>query len=106
MWASIAYLLPVATVLSKIIVDDEIIFDGDLYQELNTLVFRYVPANLLVLLPNPELKATSNFRFPAKTNMWSVMDSILMRYHLTIELGSTREGALTVKLKEGAAWRR
>lgn len=105
MWSSVVYLFPIATILSKVTVEDEIVMDGDLYQEFNSLICKYVPPDQFVLLPNPELKLTANLRFPKGTTLWSILDSILVRYHLTAELGTTREEALTAKLKEGAAWK-
>lgn len=106
MWGYLKYLFPVASILSQYTVDDEITLDGDLYQELTHLICKYVPPTSFVLLPNPKLSVTVHMNFPSGTSLWSVLDIVLQRFRLHSDIGTTREGAVTLKLKEGMAWKR
>lgn len=106
MWGYLKHMFPVASILSQVTIQTDVELEGDLYQELSGLICKYVSPTTFVLLPNPTLKATVNMKFPVGTSLWSVLDIILQRFHLQSEIGTTREGAVTLQLKEGMTWKR
>lgn len=106
MWGYLQYVFPVASILSQFIVKDDIHLNGELYEELSRLICDYVPPTSFVLIPNPKLSVNVNAKFPAGTSLWSVLDILLQRFHLQSEIGTTREGAVTLFLREGLAWKR
>lgn len=107
MWASMLYLAPVATILCKYELAEEEEFRGQLQDELIRVFEKTVSLDNLRLIPNKNLHATINTTYPAHSNLWTIMDGILQRYHLILDIKpmKNREG-ITIQLLEGPSWKK
>lgn len=103
MWAKFMYLIPVAAILSQYETPNEIKMEGDLVTELDRLLrFANCPSNLK--LTKTKLKCRIDATYPKGTNVWTIFDTILQRYHLVAFVESDGEDSIRLSLKEGAAW--
>lgn len=107
MWANLLYLAPVATVLCMCETEEEEELRGQLQDELIRLFKKTVPPDRLEIIPNKDLHATINTTYPAHSNLWTILDGVLQRYHLILDIKpmKDREG-ITIKLLEGPSWKR
>lgn len=104
MWANMIYFMPIATMLSVHKVDEDVQLDGDLGTEVRKLVSKYITEDKLIFLVDPKLNATIHLSYPKDSNLWTIFDSILQRYHLLPTITTNEKGAVVVVLKEGGAW--
>lgn len=103
MWAKFMYLIPVASILSRYEVPNEIKMEGDLLTELDRLLhFANCPSNLK--LKKTKLKCHIDATYPKGTNVWTIFDTLLQRYHLVAFVEFHGDDSISLNLKEGIAW--
>lgn len=101
------YLLPLATLVSNYELRDETYLSGDLQESVKELLEDYIPNTKLRVIRNKALSASINFVYPEHTNLWTILDGILHRYHLivSIKASSIDQEPITIKFMEGPAWK-
>lgn len=102
MWSRMVYLMPIAAIMSTVNVSEEIKMEGDLQSELERLLGEHMKA--LRLVRNEELNLTINSSYPKESNLWTIFDGILERYHLLVDIAAN-DGMVIIKLVEGSAWK-
>lgn len=102
MWSRMIYLMPVASIMAMVNIPEEIKMEGDLQSELELLFDKYMKA--LRLVRNKELDLRVNCSYPAGSNLWTIFDGILERYHLLVDI-SSKNGEIVIKFREGSAWK-
>lgn len=106
MWSNLMYFLPVAAILSSYTIECDVHLEGDLGEELEKLFGTYISSERLRITTSPSLKARVNMTYPAKTNLWTIFDSIMQRFHLAPEVSAGEDRCVVVVLREGSAWTR
>lgn len=101
MWSRMIYFLPIAAMMSTIKIKEEIKMEGDLQDCLEELFRKNLDS--LKLFRNDDLNLRANFIYPAGSNLWTIFDEILIRYHLMADITSN-DKTILIKLKEGSAW--
>lgn len=101
MWARMICLLPIAAMMSTVNISEEIKMEGDLQYELERLLSKNMQA--IKIIYNKKLNLKINTSYPAGSNLWTIFDGILERYHLLIDI-LPKDGTIAFKLKEGSAW--
>lgn len=105
MWSQLIYLMPIASFMSMIELKEDETLNGDLYEELDKMIRKYIDHDRFVLRADKGFEAHVDLTFQKGMTLWHVMSTILHRYRLAPELGATENGAVTLTLKEGSAWR-
>lgn len=105
MWSNLVYMLPAASIMSKYAVDDEVAMHGDLMEELEKLFVRYLK-NTNLELKKTNLRMTINAVYPKGTTIWTILDGIIVRFHLMVYLKEEKDGRIILSLEESAAWKR
>lgn len=103
MWANLLYMLPVASILSECIVEEEIKMEGELSEELDRLFKAYIPHSKLRFVKKP-LHAHISATYPAGTSLWTIFDTIIARFHL-VSLVEVHEDYVKLAVTEGNAWK-
>lgn len=103
MWANLIHVLPAATILSAYETKEEFKMEGNLLSELDRLFTLTVDIEKLKLKKNGP-KCTINTIYPAGSNLWTIVDGILVRYQLIPIIETDKNGCITLGLKEGSAW--
>lgn len=104
MWVHALYTIPVAMVLSKITLTKEIKMEGDLITELNHL-FKVAGVEDRLKLGKTKIKAMINAEYPAGSNVWTIVNEIITRYHLTTFVTTEENNIVMLTLEEGASWK-
>lgn len=107
MWSKLLYLAPVASILSMRETDEEEELRGQLQDELIRLFEKTIHSDRFKLILNPDLHATINTTYPAHSNLWTILDGVLQRYHLILDIKPMKDtDGITVQLLEGPSWKR
>lgn len=104
MWVHALYTIPVAMVLSKITLTEDIKMEGDLITELNHLL-KVSNVEDRLRLGKTKVKATINAEYPAGSNVWTILNEIITRYHLTTFVTTEENNVVVLTLEEGASWK-
>lgn len=100
-WIELLGLAPVAFVLAQYWLSEDETLRGKLQEEVMRLIERYVPAREMRMLENPELHLTMNQTYAKGSGLWTVMESIIERYNLVLDISSDEEtGGLVVQMSE------
>lgn len=105
MWSNLLYMIPVSSVLYNCVVDEEIKMEGNLGDELER-VFKTYLKNSRLKFVNKGLHANIYGTYPAGTNLWSILDGIIVRFHLIAYIDERGDGDILFHLEESAAWKR
>lgn len=107
MWASMLYLAPVAAVLCMHETDEEEELRGQLQDELIRVFEKSIHHDRFKIIPNKDLHATINTTYPAHSNLWTILDGVLQRYHLILDIKPMKDTeGITIQLLEGPSWKR
>lgn len=104
MWFNLLYMLPVSTILYNCVINEEIKMEGNLGDELTKLFKTYL-VNSRLKLAKLKIHANIYATYPAGTNLWTIMDGIITKFHLACVIDEKSNGDVILKLEEGAAWR-
>lgn len=104
MWSNLLYILPVASILYDCTITEEIKMEGDLSEELDKLFKKYLP-NSKLKLHKSHIHATIHSTYPAGTNLWSILDGIMTRFHLMAYVDERNSNCIILKLEESVAWK-
>lgn len=102
MWSRLVYLMPIASIMATVNIPEEIKMEGDLQSELDQLFDKHMKA--LRFVRNKGLDLTVNCTYPAGSNLWTIFDGILERYHLLVDI-IPKNGIIVIKFKEGSSWK-
>lgn len=105
MWSNLLYMLPISTILYNCVINEEIKMEGDLGDELTRLFKKYL-VNSRLKLAKPKVHANIYATYPAGTNLWTIMDGIMARFHLACTIDEKNNGDMILKLEEAISWRR
>ena len=107
MWANMLYLAPVACVLAIHETDEEETLRGQLQDELIRVFEKNIQHGGFKIIPNPNLHATVNTTYPAHSNLWTILDGVLQRYHLILDIKPMKDAeGITIQLLEGPSWKK
>lgn len=107
MWTKMLYLAPVAAILSLHETAEEETLHGYLQEELIRVFQKNIHHDKFQIILNKHLHATINATYPAHSNLWTILDGVLQRYHLILDIKSNEKtGGITVQLLEGLSWRK
>lgn len=104
MWSNLLYMLPVASILYNCTIDEEIKMEGDLGEELTKLFKKYLSNSKLKFFKK-NLHATIYATYPTGTNLWSILDGIMTRFHLTAYINEKDSNNIILTLEESLAWK-
>lgn len=105
MWSNLLYMLPVMSRLYKCTINEEIKMEGNISEELQRVFKKYL-VDSKVKLAETKIHATINATYPAGTNLWSIIDSIMARFHLMAYIDERNPDTIILRLEEGLAWKR
>lgn len=105
MWSNLLYMIPVSSILYDCVADEEVKMEGHLGDELEKLFKKYLGKSKLKFV-NKGLHANIYATYPAGTNLWSIVDGIIARFHLIAYIDERGGGDILFHLEEGAAWKR
>lgn len=100
-WSRQIAMLPVIAMMATVIVPEEIKMEGDLQDEFSKLLKKYMPN--MRFRRNNGIVAYINTTYPEQSNLWTILDGILNRYHLRLEF-TPIEGTLELHFEKGFAW--
>ena len=102
-WSRQIAMLPVAAIMATVTIPEEVKMEGDLQDEFNNLLKQYMPA--VRFRRNKDITAYINTTYPEQSNLWTILDGILSRYHLWLDF-TPIEGTLELHFEKGSAWMR
>lgn len=105
MWSNLLYMLPVTSILYNCTINEEIKMEGDLGDEIERIFKKYL-INSKLKFVNKGLHATIYATYPAGTNLWSIIDGIMVRFQLIAYIDERDDNNILFQLKEGASWKR
>ena len=107
MLANMLYLAPVAAILCMFETEEEEELRGQLQDELIRLFKKTIHHNQFEIIPNEKLHSTINTTYPAHSNLWTILDGVIQRYHLILDIKpmEDRKG-ITIQLLEGPSWKK
>lgn len=105
MWSNLLYMIPVASILYDCTVNEEIKMEGDLGDEIERLFKTYLKDSKLKFV-NKGIHATIYATYPAGTNLWTIIDGIIVRFKLTAYIDERGNGDILFHFEEGSAWKR
>lgn len=106
MWSKLLYLAPIASILSLYETEKEENLQGKLQDELIRFFEDNIQKYKFRIIQNAHLNATINVTYPAHSNLWTIMDGILQRYHLIPSINPNEHGGIDVQLLEGPSWKK
>lgn len=105
MWSNLLYMLPVTSILYNCVINEEVKMEGDLGDELERIFKTYL-INSKLKFVNKGLHANIYATYPAGTNLWSIIDGIMVRFQLIAYIDEKDKDNILFQLKEGASWKR
>lgn len=107
MWSNMLYFLPLAAILSTHEIEEEETLQGPLQDELIKLFEKTIHHNKLRIVKNEKLNATINTTYPSHSNLWTIMDGVIQRYHLVLDIQTDKTGeCVTIQMMEGPSWKK
>lgn len=103
MWSNMMYMLPVASILSMYEIKEEIKMEGDLLTELDHLLLMSKCVSNFKI-EKSDLKCKVSLTYPAGSNLWTIIDSIINRYRLIASVSIQDPDIVVLRLSEGSAW--
>lgn len=105
MWSNLMYMLPVTSILYNCVIDEEIKMEGNVADELERIFSKYL-VNSRLKLAKTNIHANIYFTYPAGTNLWTILDTIMARFHLSAYIDERDSDMMILRLEEGVAWKR
>lgn len=105
MWSNLLYMLPVISVLYNCTVNEEIKMEGNVGDELERIFSKYL-INSKLKLAKTNIHATIHATYPSGTNLWTIVDTIMARFHLSAYIDEHDPNDIVLRLEESIAWRR
>lgn len=104
MWSNLLYMAPVASILSKCVVDEEIKMEGNLSEELQKLFKKYAK-NPNFRFIKTKISAKVYATYPIGTSLWTILDGVMTLFHLIAYVNEFPGGVITLELREGSSWK-
>lgn len=105
MWSNLMYMLPVTSILYNCTINEEVKMEGNVGDELQRIFNKYL-VNSKLKLAKTNIHANIYSTYPAGTNLWTILDTIMVRFHLSAYIDERNKDEMILKLEEGIAWRR
>lgn len=103
MWSKMIAMMPIAALMSTVTIPEEIKMEGDLQDELERILGKYMQP--MKLLRNKEIDCRIDTSYPEQSNLWTIFDGILQRYRLNSVI-EPLDGTIGVRLEKASAWAR
>lgn len=105
MWSNLLYMLPVSSILYNCTIPEEIKMEGNVGDELEKLFKKYL-VNSKLKYVNKTIHANIYATYPAGTNLLTILDGIMARFHLMIYINEKDKDDILFELQESIAWKR
>lgn len=105
MWSNLMYMLPITSILYNCVVNEEIKMEGNVGDELEKIFNKYL-VNSRLKLAKSKIHANIYSTYPAGTNLWTILDTIMVRFHLSAYIDERDPDMMILKLEESVAWKR
>lgn len=104
MWSNLLYMLPVTSILHNCTINEEIKMEGNVADELQRVFKKYLVNSKLKLAERP-IHATIYTIYPSGTNLWTIVDDIMLRFHLIAYIDERNPDEILLRLEETLAWK-
>lgn len=105
MWSNLLYMLPVSSILYNCTIPEEVKMEGNVGDELERIFKKYLVNSKLKFI-NKGIHANIYATYPTGTNLLTILDGIMARFHLTIYIDEKDKDNILFELKESIAWKR
>lgn len=105
MWTNLLYMVPVTSFLYKCVIDEEIKMEGNVGRELERVFEQYMKDSKLKL-GKLKLSGQIHATYPAGTNLWTIVDGLMTRFHLSAYIDEQPNGDILFRLEESISWKR
>lgn len=105
MWSNLLYMLPVTSILYNCTVNEEVKMEGNVSDELQKVFKKYL-VNSKLKLAKTTIHANIYANYPTGTNLWTIVDGIMARFHLMAYIDERNPDEILLRLEEGPAWKR
>lgn len=105
MWSNLIYMLPATSILYNCTINEELKMEGNVGDELERVFKKYM-VNSKLKLAKTKIHANIYATYPTGTNLWTIVDGIMTRFHLTAYIDEHNPEEIMLRLEESFAWRR